>query len=72
MLETPDGRVAGIEVKAAGSVGAADFRGLRTMAEAVGSRFVRGVVLYLGAAAVPFSERLFALPVGMLWGGPKI
>lgn len=72
VLETPDGRVAGIEVKAAGSVGAADFRGLRALAEAVGPRFSRGVVLYLGATAVPFGERLFALPVGALWGGAKI
>lgn len=67
VVETPDGRIAGIEIKAAGSVGANDFRGLRYLERAVGSRFAQGVVLYLGESAVAFGERLAAVPVSALW-----
>lgn len=68
VLETPDGRIAGIEVKASATVGAADFKGLRTLATAAGKRFVRGVVLYAGSDVVPFGPALQAVPVSSLWG----
>jgi predicted AAA+ superfamily ATPase len=67
VLERADGRVVGVEVKAGVSLGAADFRGLRMLAEAAGPRFVRGVVLYLGETVVPFSENLCAVPLPALW-----
>ena len=66
-LETRSGEVVGIEVKAAGSVNLADFRGLRTMQESLGSRFVRGVLFYSGENLLPFGEGLFAVPLSMLW-----
>lgn len=59
--------LAGIEVKASGTVRAADFRGLRKLQEVAGERFACGVVLYDGEASVPFGPRLFALPVQTLW-----
>lgn len=37
------------------------FRGL------VGRDFVRGVVLYNGERALPFGNRLVAMPVSALW-----
>jgi len=67
LLEDAAGRVVGIEVKSSASVGASDFRGLRGLADALGSRFVRGVVLYSGTEAFPFGARLHALPVSPLW-----
>lgn len=67
VLETPDGRVAGIEVKASATVGAADFKGLRTLADAAGKRFVRGVVLHAGREVVPFGPQLQAVPLSALW-----
>jgi len=60
-------RIAGIEVKAAATVTAADFRGLRKLNEATGKRFAVGAVLYDGEATVPFGERLFAVPIRKLW-----
>ena len=66
-LETRSGEVVGIEVKAAGSVNLADFRGLRAMQESLGSRFVRGVLFYSGETLLPFGENLFAVPLLMLW-----
>jgi len=67
VLEDPAGRLVGIEVKAGATVKAEDFRGLRVLQEAVGGRFVRGLVLYTGAESVSFGPRLMALPVESVW-----
>lgn len=64
------GRVAGVEIKAAATVVAADFKGLRKFKDAVGKRFVAGVVLYDGEAIASFGDGLFAVPVSMLWEMP--
>ena len=69
VLERDDGRVAGIEVKASATVRAADFGGLRRLAEACRQRFACGVVLYDGKDVVPFGDKLFAAPLSSLWGG---
>jgi predicted AAA+ superfamily ATPase len=61
--------LAGVEVKASGTVRNEDFRGLRKLQEISGERFACGVVLYDGEASVRFGPRLFALPVQTLWGG---
>jgi predicted AAA+ superfamily ATPase len=67
VLEDPAGRLVGIEVKAGATVRAEDFRGLRVLQEAVGDRFVRGVVLYNGTESVAFGPRMVALPVQSVW-----
>lgn len=54
-------------MKAAATVTAADFRGLRKLRDAAGKRFVVGVVLYDGEASVGFGEGLFAVPIRALW-----
>ena len=61
--------VAGVEVKASGTVGTGDFRGLRKLREALRERFAAGVVLYDGEATVPFGDRLFAVPLRQLMEG---
>lgn len=65
MLEGPGGRVVGVEVKARGSLRPEDLRGLRSLAQALGPRFHRGVVLYLGRETVPFAKDLSS------GGGPR-
>ncbi|MSQ89546.1 MAG: ATP-binding protein [Betaproteobacteria bacterium] len=67
VLERESGNLAGVEVKAAASVVAADFRGLRKLKEAVGKRFRAGIVLYDGEAALPFGEGFQAVPLSELW-----
>ena len=67
ILERDDGRIAAIEVKASATVKAGDFRGLRALAEACGTRFAFGAVLYDGTDVVPFGERLAAAPISGLW-----
>lgn len=69
VLEDAAGNVVGIEVKASSAVGSGDFKGLRDLEETLDDRFVRGVVLYTGEKAVPFGEKLFAIPVSGIWSG---
>lgn len=67
VLEHNGQRLAGVEIKAAATVTAGDFRGLCKLKESTGKRFAAGVVLYDGEATVPFGERLFAVPIRSLW-----
>lgn len=69
VLEREGRSVAGVEVKASGTVTAGDFRGLRKLASAAGSRFAAGVVLYDGEVTVGFGDRLHAVPIRTLWEG---
>jgi uncharacterized protein len=67
VLETPDGRVVAIEVKAGATIRTEDLAGLRHLAQRLGSRFVAGYVLYAGQQTLPFGDRLRAIPVDALW-----
>jgi hypothetical protein len=67
ILEAPGRRIVGFEVKASATVGPSDFKGLRALADAVGDSFSGGAVLYLGEQCLPCGDRLWALPVAMLW-----
>lgn len=68
VLEDTSGRVVGIEIKTSKSVSGKDFHGLQSFAEAAGSNFIRGIVLYGGSETVSFGSNLFALPIASLWG----
>jgi uncharacterized protein len=59
--------IAGVEVKAAATVTESDFRGLRKLRQAAGSRFVGGVVMYDGGTSASFGDGLHAVPIGALW-----
>jgi len=67
VCETEDGRIAGVEVKAASRVENNDFRGLRLLRDKLGSDFVGGVVLYLGPRSYTREDRLHVLPLDRLW-----
>lgn len=67
VLEAADGRVAAIEVKASSTLKTADFRRFDRLREALGSRFVRGVIFYTGDRVLPFGDRLEAWPISLLW-----
>lgn len=58
---------AGIEIKAASSIGERDFRGLKRLREILGTRFHTGIVLYDGDHLLPFGDRLLAVPLSALW-----
>jgi predicted AAA+ superfamily ATPase len=67
ILERPDGDLVGVEVKAAATVGPRDFAGLRHLRDRLGEALRSGIVLYTGRAALPFGDRLWALPLSTLW-----
>jgi predicted AAA+ superfamily ATPase len=67
VIEDRRGRVIGIEVKASATVRPQDLRGLRQLREAVGDKFVQGLVLHDHDRITPFDENLHAGPVSMLW-----
>jgi uncharacterized protein len=67
VIEAPDGRIIGVDVKAAASVGAADFRHLRHLAERVPKHFHHGYVLYAGSRVLQFGKGMTAAPIASLW-----
>jgi predicted AAA+ superfamily ATPase len=67
VIEDRRGRIIGIEVKASATVRPQDFRGLRQLQEAVGDRFVRGLVLHDHDRVTPFGEKMQAAPLSILW-----
>lgn len=67
MLEDCAGNVVAIEVTPRRSLSQADTRGLATLRDAAGKRFVAGVVIHAGEQTLPFGDRLWAVPVSGLW-----
>lgn len=72
ILERASGEVVAIEVKAAETVRAEDFRGIQHLARRIDNRLVAGIVLYAGRQALPFGDRLRALPMSVLWDGRPV
>lgn len=71
VLERGDGTCAGVEVKAANVVDRTDYKGLKVLRDAVGSKFTCGIVLYDGEAIHRVDESLFAVPISALWEKPR-
>lgn len=67
VLEDRSRRVVGVEVKATSSIDRSAFGGLELLRNALGDRFVGGVVLYTGGELLPFGDRLWAAPVSAVW-----
>lgn len=70
VLESADGRVVAIEIKATSTPRPADFRWLaflRDRIDRADGEFVAGVVLHTGERRLPFGDRLVALPAADVW-----
>lgn len=72
LLEGADGRLTGVEVKAAASVTARDFKGLQHLRDTEPDRFQRGIVLYCGREVIPFRHDLFAVPISCWWSSDQV
>jgi predicted AAA+ superfamily ATPase len=68
VIENAKGQLVGIEVKAAATVKANDFRGLKKFAALAGNQFKMGVLLYDGQETLPVGDGLWAAPISTLWG----
>jgi len=67
VLESADGRIVAIEVKAGTNVRTEDLAGLRHLARRLGDRFIAGYILYAGQQTLPFGDRLRAMPIDAVW-----
>lgn len=66
VLESPDRKIFGIEVKASNTVVNQDFRGLRKLASIARKNWNSGIILYNGEQCLPFGENLWAIPFSLL------
>ncbi len=67
ILEDRTGKIAGIEIKTAATLGANDVRGLQALANTTGKNWLRGVVLYTGTETIPFSANIHGVPISCIW-----
>ena len=67
VLEDRSGQIVGVEVKAAATLGSNDTRGLHALADTVGNKWLRGIILYTGSEVIPFSSNLHGLPMASIW-----
>jgi uncharacterized protein len=67
VLESGDGRVVGLEIKSHQTAKPEWFRWLAQMRNALGEKFITGIVLYAGNEVLPFGDRLLAVPICALW-----
>ena len=67
VIESSDGRLVAVEVKASAKVLASDFKHIKVFADETNRKFIRGIVFYTGKEIIPFAKNLFALPVPLLW-----
>jgi predicted AAA+ superfamily ATPase len=67
VLERTPGKIVGVEVKASVTVWPRDFKGLLRLREAAGESFAFGILLHDGERIAPFSDRLIAAPLSVLW-----
>jgi predicted AAA+ superfamily ATPase len=71
VMERPNSKILGLEIKAAASVDERDFRGLVKLAEYAGNKFEQGCLFYTGEQILPFQHkqhRLYALPLALVFG----
>lgn len=67
VLENRRREIVGLEVKATMTVTRRHFRGLELLREKAGERFIGGAVFHTGPQALPFGDRMWALPLATLW-----
>ena len=67
VVQTEEGVVAAVEVKASSTIADTDFRGLRLLRDRLGREFVGGVLLNLGQRAYTYEDRLHVIPLDRLW-----
>jgi predicted AAA+ superfamily ATPase len=67
VIENDFGEVLLVEVKASSTVTSSDFSAIRYLLDKHPAKVVRGLVVYTGSDALPFGDRLLALPAHCLW-----
>lgn len=68
ILEFPAGDIVAMEVKASASPGASAAKHLIWLRDKLGERFKAGIVLHLGERGLSMGDRIYSLPLSVLWG----
>jgi len=68
VFQSLSGAVIGIEVKSTRGPTSEDVAGLRLLAREAGEAFSCGILLYLGAEVRQLAERIWCVPLNMLYG----
>lgn len=67
VMEFEDGSVIAFEVKSAERIAGKELKGLRTLRNALGSRFIAGVALNTGPRSYTYEDRIHVMPLDRLW-----
>lgn len=67
VLESPSGKVVGIEIKMADIVRKDDLKGLTSLKAYCKEDFQKGIILYTGDRILPFGDSFIAVPITALW-----
>ena len=67
VLESPSGKVIGIEIKLSSIVRKDDLKGLMSLKEYCGADFHKGIIFHTGDKTLPFGDSFTALPITALW-----
>ncbi len=67
LLESRNGRIVAIEIKAGTNVTENDTRGIRRLQEILGDRVIHGVVIYTGSVSYSIGRNISVVPVSALW-----
>ena len=67
LVEVGGFRIVGIEIKASAAPGADSAKHLVWLRDALGDRFLAGVVLHTGPRVFPLGEKIVAAPISSLW-----
>jgi len=66
VIESPNGKIVGIEVKLDGTINEKDWANMNALRETVGDRFRKGVIIYTGVELMQVSRNIWAVPVNYL------
>ena len=67
VIESPNGKTVGIEVKLDSTINEKDWTNMNTLQETMGDRFLKGIIIYTGSDLVQISRKIWAVPVQYLW-----
>ena len=67
IIENPNGKIIGIEVKLDQTINEKDRANMNTLQETAGNGFLKGIIIYTGTDLVQVSRNIWAVPVNYLW-----
>jgi predicted AAA+ superfamily ATPase len=67
VIESPNGKTIGIEVKLDGTINEKDWVNMKVLQETLGERFLKGIIIYTGTELMQVGRSIWAVPVNYLW-----